>query len=137
MGCLNRFLPGGLAPGWDGLGQVARQRDHPPVRHSAKRVELRSTRFALVAERTVFAAHRGALGTRTPVRSERHSGVHSECDSVRRRHAYRPTETDGQVCLDEVSFEQAVVMLDGPAFVHQGRKSPCRIIDDERHSSPR
>src|SRR4030088_612581 len=55
-------------------------------------------------------------GTRTPARSERPSSVHSECDGVRRRRAYRPTETDGQVCLDEVSFEQAVVMLDGPAF---------------------
>jgi hypothetical protein len=61
--------------------------------------------------------------------------VHSECDGVRGRRAYRPAETDWQVCLDEVSFEQAVVMLDGPAFVNQGRKSPCRVIYVERHSS--
>jgi hypothetical protein len=66
MGCLNRFLPGGLAPERDGLGQVARQRGPPPVRHSTKRVELRSTRFALVAERTVFATHLGALGDSHP-----------------------------------------------------------------------
>jgi hypothetical protein len=43
--------------------------------------------------------------TRTPARSERHSEVRSECDGVRRRRVYRPTETDWQVCLDEVSFE--------------------------------
>src|SRR5438105_4086890 len=49
--------------------------------------------------------------------------------------ACRPTETDWQVCLDEVSFEQPIVMLDGPAFVNQGRKSPCRVIYVERHSS--
>ena len=66
MGCPNRFLPGSLAPEWDGLGQEARQHGHPPVRYSTKRVELRSTRFALVAERTKFATHRGALGDAHP-----------------------------------------------------------------------
>ena len=66
MGCLNRFLPGGLAPEWDVLGQEARQHGHPPVRYSTKRVELRSTRFAFVAERTVFATRLGALGDSHP-----------------------------------------------------------------------
>jgi hypothetical protein len=73
-------------------------------------------------------------GTRTLVRSERYSEVHGKCNSVSRRRAYRPTETDWQVCLDEVSFEQAVVMLDGPAFINQGRKSHRGVIYDERRS---
>jgi hypothetical protein len=73
-------------------------------------------------------------GTRTPARSETHPEVHSECDGVGRRRAYRPIETDWQVCLDEVSFEQAVVMLDGPAFINQGRKSHRGVIYDERRS---
>ena len=72
---------------------------------------------------------------RTPARSESHSEVHSECDGVGRGRAYGPIETDWQVCLDKVSFEQAVVMLDGPAFVNQGSKSPCRVIYVEGHSS--
>jgi succinate dehydrogenase / fumarate reductase flavoprotein subunit len=72
--------------------------------------------------------------TRTQARSESHSEVHGECDSVRRRRADRPTETDWQVCLDEVSFEQAVVMLDRPAFINQGRKSHRGVIYDERRS---
>ena len=66
MGCHNRFLPGGLAPEWDGLGQEARQHGHPPVRYSTKRVELRSTRFAFIAERTVFVMHLDALGDSHP-----------------------------------------------------------------------
>ena len=61
--------------------------------------------------------------------------MHRECDGVRRRRAYRPTETDWQVCLDEVGFEQAVVVLDGPAFVNQRRKSPRGVIYNERQSS--
>jgi hypothetical protein len=77
---------------------------------------------------------RTRLGATFPVPSESHSEVHSECDSVRRRRAYRPIETDWQVCLDEVSFEQAVVMLDGPAFINQGRKSHRGVIYDERRS---
>jgi hypothetical protein len=63
--------------------------------------------------------------TRIRARSEGHSEVHSECDSVRRSCAYWPTETNGQVGLDEVSLEQAAVsMLDRKAFVNQGRESP-------------
>jgi hypothetical protein len=69
---------------------------------------------------------------RTPARSESHSEVHSECDGVGRGRAYGPIETDWQVCLDEVSFEQAVVMLDRPAFINQGRKSHRGVIYDER-----
>jgi hypothetical protein len=68
------------------------------------------------------------------VGSESHSEVHGECDSVRRRSASRPIETDWQVCLDKVSFEQAVVMFDGPAFINQGRKSHRGVIYDERRS---
>jgi hypothetical protein len=77
---------------------------------------------------------RGALGEAHPARSETQSEVHCERDGVGSRRAYRPTETDWQVCLDEVRFEQAVV-LDGPAFVNQGRKSPRRVIYIERQSS--
>ena len=71
---------------------------------------------------------------RTPARSESHSEVHSECDGVGRGRAYGPIETDWQVCLDKVSFEQAVVMLDRPAFINQGRKSHRGVIYDERRS---
>jgi hypothetical protein len=77
---------------------------------------------------------RTPLGVTFPVPSESHSEVHSECDGVGCGRAYRPTESDWQVCLDEVSFEQAVVMLDGPAFVNQGRKSHRGVIYDERRS---
>jgi hypothetical protein len=69
-----------------------------------------------------------------PVRSESYSEVHSECDGVGCGSAYRPIETDWQVCLDKVSFEQAVVMLDRPAFINQGRKSHRGVIYDERRS---
>jgi hypothetical protein len=97
-------------------------------------VELRSTRFAFIAERTVVCDTRMRSETRTQARSERDSEVHGKCNSVGRRRAYRPAETDWQVCLDEVSFEQAVVMLDGPAFINQGRKSHRGVIYDERRS---
>jgi hypothetical protein len=61
--------------------------------------------------------------------------VQSECDGVGRRRAYRPIETDWQVCLDEVSFEQAAIfMFDGPAFVNQRRKSHRGVIYDECRS---
>jgi hypothetical protein len=75
MSCLNRFLPGGLAPKWDGLGQEARQHGHPPVRYSTKRVELRSTRFAFIAERIdavekLVAARVASLSTRRVERFE-------------------------------------------------------------------
>jgi hypothetical protein len=77
------------------------------------------------------------LATRTPARSETQSEVHSECDGVRRRRVYRPIETDWQVCLDEVSFEEAVLIPNGPVVVHQGRKSPIRAIYVERQSCSR
>jgi hypothetical protein len=76
-------------------------------------------------------------GRRTPARSERYSEVRSECDGIRRRRVCRPTETDWQVSLDEVSFEQTVTILDRPAVVHQGRKSPRWVIYIERQSSAR
>ena len=82
----------------------------------------------------MFTTHLGALRDLTQARSESHSEVHGKCNSVGRRGAYRPIETDWQVCLDEVSFEQAVVMLDGPAFVNQGHKSHRGIIYDKRRS---
>src|SRR5258707_1065653 len=83
-------------------------------------------------------ARRVHQATHTPARSESHSEVHSECDSVRRRCAYRATETDWQVRLDEVSLEQATVsMLDRKTFVKQGRESPRRVIYVERQSSSR
>src|ERR1700676_4712676 len=69
-------------------------------------------------------------------RSESHSEVHIERDGFRHRPAYRPIETDWQVCLNEVSLEKAVV-LDGPAVVHQGGKSPRRGIYVERRSYSR
>ena len=134
MGCLNRFLPGGLAPEWDGLGQEARQHGHPPVRYSTKRVELRSTRFFSLQKEPCLRHTWMRSETRTQARSESHSEVHGKCNSVGRRRAYRPAETDWQVCLDEVSFEQAVVMLDRPAFISQGRKSHRGVIYDERRS---
>jgi hypothetical protein len=79
------------------------------------------------------------FATRTPAGLETQSEVHSECDGVRRRPAYRPIETDWQVCLNEVSFEEAVLTrtFNGPAVVHQGRKSPIRAIYVERQSSSR
>jgi hypothetical protein len=43
-----------------------------------------------------------------------------------------PIETDGQVSFNEVSFEEAVVTLQGPAVVDQGRKSPRGGIYIER-----
>jgi hypothetical protein len=97
-------------------------------------VELRSTRFALFAERTMFATRMVRLKTRTHARSESQSEVHGKCNSVGRRRGCRPIETDWQVCLDEVGLEQAVVMLDGPAFINQGRKSHRGVIYDERRS---
>src|SRR5258707_15692043 len=72
-----------------------------------------------------------SAGRGTQGRSERHSEVRSERDGVGRRRVRRPTETDGQICLDEISLEEAVFMLDGPAVVHQGRKSHCRLVYDE------
>jgi hypothetical protein len=65
-------------------------------------------------------------------RSETQSEVHRKLDGVRRRPAYRPIETDGQVSFNEVSFEEAVVTLQGPAVVDQGRKSPRGGIYIER-----
>src|ERR1700693_61252 len=76
-------------------------------------------------------------GTRSRSPSETQSEVHSECDGVRRRHVYRPIETDWQGCLNEVSFEEAVLTPNGPAVVHQGRKSPRRGIYIERQSCSR
>ena len=76
-------------------------------------------------------------GKHTPLRSEGHAEVHSECSRVRRRPAYRPVETDRQVCLNEVSFEDSVVTLEAPAVVHEGRRSPSRVIYVERQSSSR
>ena len=79
------------------------------------------------------------LATRTPAGLETQSEVHSECDGVRRRRVYRPIETDWQVCLNEVGFEEAVLTRtpNGPAVVHQRRKSPIRGIYIERQSSSR
>jgi hypothetical protein len=77
---------------------------------------------------------RTPLGATFPVPSESHSEVHCECDGVGCGRAYRLTESDWQVCLDEISFEQAVVMLNGPAFINQGRKSHCGVIYYERRS---
>jgi hypothetical protein len=77
------------------------------------------------------------LATRTTAHSVSQSEVQSECDGVRRRHSYRPIETDWKVSLKEVSFEEAVLTLDGPAVVHQGRKSPRRGIYIERQACSR
>jgi len=66
--------------------------------------------------------------------SETQSHVKSEGDGVRRRTDYRPVETDWQVPLNEVSLEEGVLPLEGPAFVNQGRKSPSRGIYVERRS---
>ena len=134
MDCLNRFLPGGLAPEWDGLGQVARQHASPPVGHSTKRVNCAPPASHLLQKEPCLRHAWVRSETRTPARSESYSEVHGKCNSVGRRRAYRPIETDWQVCLDEVSFEQAVVMLDGPAFINQGRKSHRGVIYDERRS---
>jgi hypothetical protein len=58
-----------------------------------------------VAKKDPVLQHAGVHSGRAPqARSESHAEVHSECDSVRRRRVCRPIETDGQVCLDEVSF---------------------------------
>ena len=97
-------------------------------------MELRSTRFAPLQKEPSLRHTWVRSETRTQARSESHSEVHGKCNRVRRRRAYRPIETDWQVCLDEVSFEQAVVMLDGPAFINQGRKSHRGVIYDERRS---
>ena len=79
------------------------------------------------------------LATHPPAHSETQSEVHSECDGVRRRPAYRPIETDWQVCLNEVGFEEAVLIRssNGPTVVYQGRKSPIRGIYVERQSCSR
>ena len=71
---------------------------------------------------------------RTGASSESQSGVHRECDGVRRRPAYRPLETDWQVRLKEVTSEEAVFTLEGEALVHQRRKSPRRGVYIVRRS---
>ena len=134
MGCLNRFLPGGLAPEWDGLGQVARQHASPQLAIARSGWNCAPPASHLLQKEPRLRHAWVRSETRTHARSESHSEVHGKCNSVGRRRSYRPIETDWQVCLDEVSIEQAVVMLDGPAFVNQGGKSHRGIIYDERRS---
>jgi hypothetical protein len=76
------------------------------------------------------------LAKRTPARSETQSEVHSECDGVRRRRVYRPIETDWQVCLNEVSFEEAVLIPNGPAVVHQGVNPQSELFTSNASRAP-
>ena len=73
---------------------------------------------------------------RTPAPSETQSEVHSEGDGICSRLAYRPIETDWQVCLNEVTFKEAAFPLNGPAVVQERRKSPRRGIYVKRRSHP-
>src|SRR5258708_36937300 len=65
---------------------------------------LRSTRFFSLQKEPCLRHTWMRSETRTQVRSESHSEVHGKCNSVGRRRAYRPAETEWQARLDQVRF---------------------------------
>src|SRR5260370_37507211 len=59
--------------------------------------------------------------------SESQSEVQTEGDRVRTGTASRPIKTDRQHGFDEVGLEKAVLGLNRPTFVHEGRESKLWI----------
>ena len=56
--------------------------------------------------------------------SETYSEVHLERERIRRRLAYGAIEEYREVSLNEISFEEAALALNGPTVVYQRHNSP-------------
>jgi hypothetical protein len=64
------------------------------------------------------------LATPPRRRLETQSEVHLEGERIRRRLAYGAIEKYREVSLNEISFEETALALDGPTVVYQRHNSP-------------